>query len=186
MVWVKKKNVFIIGATNRPELLDPGLMRPGRLDQIIYIPLPDTASRYSILKACTKKSPIHPDVDLKYLAEFTEGFSGADLTEICQRAAKFAISESIQSDIKKKQEKGEDVIEEDEDDNPVPFITRDHFSRAMEFARKSVKKEELDRYDRFAREMKMGGKGKDSSGQNIDFKWPTLEKKRRKKRTRSS
>jgi len=56
----------------------------------------------------------------------------------------------------------------------------------MEFARKSVKKEELDRYDRFAREMKMGGKGKDSSGQNIDFKCPTLEKKRRKKRTRSS
>jgi len=52
----KKKNVFIIGATNRPELLDPGLMRPGRLDQIIYIPLPDTASRYSILKACTKKN----------------------------------------------------------------------------------------------------------------------------------
>jgi len=97
----KKKMVFIIGATNRPELLDDALMRPGRLDQIIYIPLPDMESRYSILKAATRKSPIHPDVDIKFLATWTDGFSGADLAEICQRAAKFAISDSIQYELKK-------------------------------------------------------------------------------------
>jgi len=102
MVWEKKKMVFIIGATNRPELLDDALMRPGRLDQIIYIPLPDMESRYSILKAATRKSPIHPDVDIKFLATWTDGFSGADLAEICQRAAKFAISDSIQYELKKK------------------------------------------------------------------------------------
>jgi len=152
-------------------------MRPGRLDQIIYIPLPDTGARLSVLKAATRKSPLHKDVDLKYLSEFTEGFSGADLSEICQRAAKFAISESIQQDMQKKRDREEKGIteEEEEDDDNVPFITRDHFEKAMEYARKSVSKEELQRYDRFAREMKMGGKGKDSTGQSVDFKWPKLQ-----------
>lgn len=179
----KKKNVFIIGATNRPELLDGALMRPGRLDQIIYIPLPDLPARLGVLKSCTRKSPVHKDVDLKYLAEFTEGFSGADLTEICQRAAKFAISESIQHDMQKKQERKEKGIEEEEEEeDPVPYITREHFEKAMEYARKSVSKEELQRYDRFAREMKMGGKGKDQSGQNVDFKWPKLENEKKEEK----
>merc|ERR1712031_97142 len=79
-----KKSVFIIGATNRPDIIDSAIMRPGRLDQLIYIPLPDEGSRSNILKACLRKSPIAPDVDLVYLAKTTHGFSGADLTEICQ------------------------------------------------------------------------------------------------------
>lgn len=83
-----KKNVFIIGATNRPDQLDPALLRPGRLDQLIYIPLPDEPSRESILRATLKKSPVSPNVDLNFLAKSTHGFSGADLTEICQRASK--------------------------------------------------------------------------------------------------
>lgn len=53
-----KKNVFIIGATNRPDIIDPAILRPGRLDQLIYIPLPDEKSRMSILKANLRKSPI--------------------------------------------------------------------------------------------------------------------------------
>lgn len=53
-----KKNVFIIGATNRPDIIDPAILRPGRLDQLIYIPLPDEKSRVQILKACMRKSPI--------------------------------------------------------------------------------------------------------------------------------
>uniref|UniRef100_A0AAQ6A6G8 Transitional endoplasmic reticulum ATPase n=1 Tax=Amphiprion ocellaris TaxID=80972 RepID=A0AAQ6A6G8_AMPOC len=81
-----KKNVFIIGATNRPDIIDPAILRPGRLDQLIYIPLPDEKSRISILKANLRKSPISKDVDLDFLAKMTNGFSGADLTEICQRA----------------------------------------------------------------------------------------------------
>ena len=78
-----KKNLFFIGATNRPDILDEALLRPGRLDQLIYIPLPDTPSRLSILKANLRKSPIAKDVDMDYIARITEGFSGADLTEIC-------------------------------------------------------------------------------------------------------
>ncbi|KAK7025766.1 P-loop containing nucleoside triphosphate hydrolase protein [Favolaschia claudopus] len=96
-----KKNVFIIGATNRPDQINSALLCPGRLDQLIYIPLPDEPSRLSILKACLKKSPVSQSVDLNFLAKSTHGFSGADLTEICQRAAKLAIRESIDADIRR-------------------------------------------------------------------------------------
>ena len=126
-----KKNVFIIGATNRPDQIDTALLRPGRLDQLIYIPLPDEPSRISILEAALKKSPVAPDVQLDFIAKHTHGFSGADLTEICQRAAKLAIRESIEADIRRarektaKQEAGDDSkMEEDEEEDPVPQITR--------------------------------------------------------------
>merc|ERR1739845_28982 len=63
-----KKNVFIVGATNRPDIIDTALMRPGRLDQLIYIPMPDLAARESILKAVLRKSPVSTAVDLGHLA----------------------------------------------------------------------------------------------------------------------
>ena len=91
-----KKTVFIIGATNRPDIIDPALLRPGRLDQLIYIPLPDEESRYQIFKSCLRKSPVAKDVDLRALAKYTQGFSGADITEICQRSCKYAIRENIE------------------------------------------------------------------------------------------
>lgn len=91
-----KKTVFIIGATNRPDIIDPALLRPGRLDQLIYIPLPDEESRYQIFKANLRKSPVSKEVDLRVLAKYTQGFSGADITEICQRACKNAIRENIE------------------------------------------------------------------------------------------
>jgi transitional endoplasmic reticulum ATPase len=127
-----KKNVFIIGATNRPDQIDHALLRPGRLDQLIYIPLPDEASRLDILKAALKRSPVAADVPLEFLAKNTHGYSGADLTEICQRAAKLAIRESIESDIKRARERtakeeaaGDNTkMEEDEEEDPVPQITR--------------------------------------------------------------
>ena len=126
-----KKNVFIIGATNRPDQIDPALLRPGRLDQLIFIPLPDRPSCLFILKAAFSKSPAAPNVDLDFLAKNTHGFSGADLTEICQRAAKLAIRQSIEADIRKarekreKEEAGDVEMEEDEnEEDPVPVITR--------------------------------------------------------------
>lgn len=92
-----KKTVFIVGATNRPDIIDPALLRPGRLDQLIYIPLPDENSRLQIFKACLRKSPLSKDVDLTALARFTtHGFSGVDITDICQRACKYAIREDIE------------------------------------------------------------------------------------------
>merc|ERR1719300_860432 len=100
-----KKNVFIIGATNRPDIIDPAILRPGRLDQLIYIPLPDDGSRRSILKANLRKTPVAKEVDLQYMAKMTKGFSGADLTEICQRACKLAIRENIDAEIRKEKER---------------------------------------------------------------------------------
>ncbi|KAG0747366.1 hypothetical protein G6F57_000140 [Rhizopus arrhizus] len=154
-----KKNVFVIGATNRPDQIDPALLRPGRLDQLIYIPLPDETSRLSILTATLRKSPVSPDVDLNILAKHTQGFSGADLAEICQRAAKLAIREDIEKDIarerarKAKEEAGEDVgMEEDEEETPG-VITRAHFEEAMRFARRSVSDADIRRYEVFAQNL---------------------------------
>jgi len=159
-----KKNVFIIGATNRPDIIDSAILRPGRLDQLIYIPLPDEKSRTQILKACLRKSPIHKDVDLGYLARSTKGFSGADLTEICQRACKLAIRQAIETDIKREQEgKGEEMeMEED----PVPEITKDHFEDAMKFARRSVSDNDIRKYEMFAQTLQQ------SRGFGNDFRFP--------------
>ncbi len=151
------KTLFIIGATNRPDILDPGIMRPGRLDQMIYIPLPDVESRVSIFKANLRKSPVADDVDMQTLADATEGFSGADITEICQRAAKNAIRDSITAGIErqKRVESGELTQEEvDALPDPVPFITRAHFEDAMSKARRSVGPEIVQQYDEFTAKVK--------------------------------
>jgi len=149
-----KKNVFIIGATNRPDIIDSAILRPGRLDQLIYIPLPDDASRIQILKANLRKSPIAKDVDLNKMAAATKGFSGADLTEICQRACKLAIRESIEKDIQKTRERGANSnamdMDEEEEDDPVPEIRRDHFEEAMRYARRSVSDKDIRKYESFA------------------------------------
>lgn len=63
-----KKNLFFIGATNRPEILDEALIRPGRLDQLIYIPLPDQATRVSILHSVLRNTPMATNIDLEFLA----------------------------------------------------------------------------------------------------------------------
>ncbi|MEE6457730.1 hypothetical protein FKM82_000002, partial [Ascaphus truei] len=146
-----KKNVFIIGATNRPDIIDPAILRPGRLDQLIYIPLPDEKSRMNILKANLRKSPIAKDVDLDFLAKMTNGFSGADLTEICQRACKLAIRESIENEIRRERERQTNpAAMEVEEDDPVPEIRRDHFEEAMRFARRSVSDNDIRKYEMFA------------------------------------
>ena len=170
-----KKNVFIIGATNRPDQIDSALLRPGRLDQLIYIPLPDENSRLQILKANLKKSPVAAEVDLGFLAKQTHGFSGADLTEICQRAAKLAIRESIEADIRRQREKrakeeaaGDDAkMEEDvEEEDPVPEITKEHFEEAMKYARRSVSDQDIRRYEMFSQNLQQ------SRGFGNNFRFP--------------
>eukprot|EP00761_Pharyngomonas_kirbyi_P011380 gb/GECH01011405.1/.p1 GENE.gb/GECH01011405.1/~~gb/GECH01011405.1/.p1 ORF type:complete len:796 (+),score=253.11 gb/GECH01011405.1/:1-2388(+) len=170
----KRKNVFIVGATNRPDIIDPAIMRPGRLDQLIYIPLPDDASRSSILKANLKKSPVAPDVDLDFLARNTHGFSGADLTEICQRACKLAIRESIDSEVQKikaREAEGGDEVnemeeEEEDEEDTVPYITKAHFEEAMRFARRSVSDNDIRKYEMFSQHLQ------EARGFGSDFKFP--------------
>lgn len=165
-----KKNVFIIGATNRPDIIDGAVLRPGRLDQLIYIPLPDEKSRLNIFKSALRKSPISQDVDLDFLAKKTHGFSGADLTEICQRACKLAIRESIEKDIIRERdlkEKGTpiDGMECDLEDQ-VPEITRAHFEEAMKFARRSVSDNDIRKYDMFSQTLQQ------SRGFGGNFRFP--------------
>jgi transitional endoplasmic reticulum ATPase len=157
-----KKNVFVIGATNRPEQLDPALCRPGRLDSLIYVPLPDELGRLSILKAQLRKTPVSDDVDLNYIASKTHGFSGADLGFITQRAVKLAIKESIAADIARTKEReaaGEDIDMDEDAEDPVPELTKRHFEEAMQMARRSVSDVEIRRYEAFAQQMKNAGPG---------------------------
>ena len=158
-----KKNVFVIGATNRPEQLDNALCRPGRLDTLVYVPLPNESSRAGILKAQLRKTPVADDVDINFIASRTHGFSGADLGFITQRAVKLAIKESISLDIERRKARadaGEDVDMEDEDaEDPVPRLTKAHFEEAMASARRSVTDVEIRRYEAFAQSMKSAGPG---------------------------
>ena len=150
-----RKSVFVIGATNRPDILDNAVTRPGRLDQLIYIPLPDYLSRLSIFKANLRKAPVSPEVDLEKLAKSTEGFSGADITEICQRAAKNAIRESVAAGVERaKQIAAGEINEEDPYEDPVPCIRRDHFEEAMSRARRSVSDKDIRQYEQFMSKMK--------------------------------
>ncbi|CAN6282653.1 unnamed protein product [Urochloa humidicola] len=145
-----KKTVFIIGATNRPDIIDPALLRPGRLNQLIYIPLPDKASRHQIFKACLRKSPVAGDVDLDALARFTAGFSGADITEICQRACKYAIREDIEKDIERQMQAKEDMKVDGAEGEEPAVIKTAHFEESMRFARRSVSDADIRKYQVFA------------------------------------
>ncbi len=86
----KNEHVIILAATNRPDILDPALLRPGRFDRKITVPPPDSKGREAILKVHTRNKKLGPDVDLKVLARRTPGFVGADLENLCNEAALLA------------------------------------------------------------------------------------------------
>merc|ERR1711879_1053720 len=163
-----KKNLFFIGATNRPDILDEALIRPGRLDQLIYIPLPDKPSRLNIFKSNLRKSPIAPNVNMDFCADLTENFTGADITELCQRACKAAIREAISAEEERRRlaaDNGDDADMNEEMEDPVPVITRRHFEEAFAAARRSVNTHDLHKFEEFA---------KKSAGQEqrVRINWP--------------
>jgi len=160
-----KKNVFFVGATNRPELLDDALLRPGRLDQLIYIPLPDLPARQGILSATLKKSPLAPNVPLHFVSQKTEGFSGADISELCQRAAKAAIRDSIAAD--ELNQGDEDMLDEFKNE-----ITRKHFDEAFAGARRSVSQVDLSKYDNFRGKYDPSYKISTGGGDIVTIAWP--------------
>ncbi|MCC6062053.1 MAG: CDC48 family AAA ATPase [Desulfurococcales archaeon] len=90
------RGVVVIAATNRPDLVDPALLRPGRFDRVIYVPPPDKKARLEILKIHTRKIPLAEDVDLNKLAEMTEGYSGADLEALVREAVLIALRERLE------------------------------------------------------------------------------------------
>jgi transitional endoplasmic reticulum ATPase len=135
------KNIVVIGATNRVDILDPALLRPGRFDLIIYIPPPDLESRYQILKIHTRKMPLDNDVNLREIASLTEGYTGADLEALCREAGMAAIREGIKP-IKVKRKHFESAL------NVVgPSLTPDDIKYYQEMA-KNIRKVQVRREEK--------------------------------------
>jgi transitional endoplasmic reticulum ATPase len=91
----KLGNVVVLGATNRPDMLDPALLRPGRFDRLVYVPPPDYRARLEILKIHTRNMPLAEDVDLEELARMTERYAGSDLESLVREAGMMALREDI-------------------------------------------------------------------------------------------
>ncbi|TFG33367.1 AAA family ATPase [Candidatus Thorarchaeota archaeon] len=126
------QNVLVIGATNRADILDPAVLRPGRFDAVVFVPPPDKSARLEIFKVHTKKMPLSEDVDLGKLAEMTEGYSGADIEGLCREAAMTA----VRSDWKAKP------------------VTMKHFEQALQEARPSLSVKDVEKYLELAESVK--------------------------------
>ncbi|WP_027684148.1 CDC48 family AAA ATPase [Rhizobium leguminosarum] len=126
------QGVVVMAATNRPNLLDPALLRPGRFDELVYVPVPDTKARLKILGIHTKKMPLAADVDLDDLAAKTERFTGADLEDLTRRAGLIALRQSIDAEI----------------------VTSANFAKALEEVRPSVTPEVEREYEEMLRTLR--------------------------------
>ncbi len=104
------EGVIVIAATNRPDVLDPALLRPGRFDRQVAVPVPDVRGREAILRVHAKKVPLAPEVDLTVIAKGTPGFSGADLENLVNEAALFAARENKQAVTMEDFEKAKDKV----------------------------------------------------------------------------
>ncbi|MGB9929767.1 MAG: CDC48 family AAA ATPase [Methanosarcina sp.] len=92
------KDVVVIAATNRPNLLDPAILRPGRFDRLVFIGAPDRKGRIKIFNIHTKNTPLADDVDIETLADITEGYVGADIESVCREAVMIALRENFDAD----------------------------------------------------------------------------------------
>jgi transitional endoplasmic reticulum ATPase len=118
------KNVVVIGATNRPDMLDPALLRPGRFDRVIYVPPPDEEARLAIFTVHTRHMPLAEDVNLNELVVITEEYTGADIEAVCREAAMFAARE----------------------DQDAETVTMKHFSEAVKVISPSLTKDNKQKY----------------------------------------
>lgn len=126
------QNVLVIGATNRADILDPAVLRPGRFDAVLFVPPPDKPAREEIFKVHTMNMPLAEDVDLKILAEKTDGYSGADIEGVCREAAMTAVR----------------------DDWKVKPVSMKHFELALEETRPSLSPKDMERFTAMAESVK--------------------------------
>ncbi len=138
------KGVVVIGASNRPDIIDEALLRPGRFDRILEVPVPDKESRREILKIHTSKKPLdHDTVNIDKLVELTEGYTGADIAAMVNAAAMSAIKEHMmtsvnnENDIKEEtRAKTREYIKEKEQQKPKLKISMKHFESALQKIKK--------------------------------------------------
>ncbi|KAJ5473663.1 hypothetical protein N7475_003229 [Penicillium sp. IBT 31633x] len=124
------RNVLVIAATNKPDVLDPALMRPGRLDNILYIGPPDFEARREILRIWANKSVVNPEVDLDNLASLTEGYSGAEIVSICETA-------------------GDAALDEEEETQKEQDVQWKHFEYALGQVRRQITDAVIQEYERW-------------------------------------
>jgi transitional endoplasmic reticulum ATPase len=126
------QGTVVIGASNRPELIDPALLRPGRFDELIYVSVPSRDGRLHILKIHTRHMPLGDDVDLEALADRSQGYTGADLEDLVRRAGLQALR----------------------DDLAAERVPMHFFEKALKETRASVTKEMEEEYEKLAEELK--------------------------------
>lgn len=126
------RGVAIIGATNRPDMIDPALLRPGRFDEIVFVPVPNKEARLEIFKSHTREMTLDSDVSLEKLAEMTERYTGADIAAVCMKAGIYAIREDINAQ----------------------KVSMKHFQKAVEDVIPSVTEEVEREYEKMAKRVK--------------------------------
>jgi len=127
-----RKGIIIIASTNRPDLIDAALLRPGRFDRLLHITAPDHNARLKILKVHTKDMPLADDVSLNKIAQNTEGYSGADLENVCREAGMQAIREKLEN---------------------LDIIENKHFEDALTKIKSTLPKELVERYEQLAKQI---------------------------------
>jgi transitional endoplasmic reticulum ATPase len=127
-----KKDIIVIAATNRPDILDPALIRPGRIDRILLVPAPDEEGREKILKIFTKDMPLAANIDLSELNKKLDGFTGADIETLCREAGMIALRENLRA----------------------RKITEEHFKMAVESLYPSITPEIIKWYEDFGKKLK--------------------------------
>jgi transitional endoplasmic reticulum ATPase len=146
-------NVVVIAATNRPDIIDPALLRPGRFDRLLYVPPPDKDSRLQIIKIHTKKKPLAENINMDQLASGTEGYTGADIASLSSAAVMLALREHVS--------RYDDPKQADSHIHELKIHTR-HFEEAMKKIR-PLSTQELDMYKKISElfgkpEVSNGGK----------------------------
>ncbi|MEM2921035.1 MAG: AAA family ATPase, partial [Candidatus Bathyarchaeia archaeon] len=131
------RGVVVLAATNRPDLLDPALLRPGRFDKLIEVKMPDREARAEIFRVHLKRKPVGEDVNVEELASRSEGLSGADISAVCNRATMFAIREFLEKN------KDPEIAKAKRDELK---IKREHFEKAFVEMRSSAASEKWARY----------------------------------------
>jgi len=127
-----KKDIIVIAATNRPDILDPALVRPGRIDRTLLVPAPNEDGRLKILKIFTKDMPLTANIDLNVLNSKLEGFSGADIEMLCREAGMIALRENLRA----------------------RKISKEHFNMAIETIYPSITSEISKSYEDFGKKLK--------------------------------
>ncbi|AHL22695.1 MULTISPECIES: CDC48 family AAA ATPase [Thermococcus] len=143
----ENSGVVVIGATNRPDIIDPALLRPGRFDRLILVPAPDEKARLEIFKVHTRKVPLAEDVNLEELAKRTEGYTGADIEAVVREAAMLAMRRALQEGIIKPGMKADEIRRKVK-------VTMKDFEEALKKIGPSVSKETMEYYRKIQEQFK--------------------------------